>query len=578
MLPRQNKAAIEDGLARLLRVYEVRSLNLSTLGGCERGDGFGFENVSHSVKWCTGLVRLDLQLELESELGIQQLGHVLQECTALRELNLARNRYFDSDVKMLAKVLAGTPITSLDLRYNHIGQRGSEELGQFLATCRTLQELHLSHNSLGEQGVRCFAHALETSSSTLRTANLEHVDMGDGGAEAFAQVVAQLVAVEEINVKWNHIGEQGMTALAHALTSAKRLRMLNISDNQVGAAAALLGDVLQACPELSDLRMNSIDLRDAGAESIEAAWRPHARLTRLDMHSNKLDTRGIKSIARWLLRYGKLRVLYLSKNDSHEEPAWASLRVCLAQLTELQRLALRESSLRRSTMQTMALGVANLKALRCLSLDGTSATTTWTGWARGPWRRPCRAVPGSQTSTSRTTTSSRTGRLRSQRCSGGARRSCTCTLGTATCRRRGSHAWSRLQTHAPASCSIFDSWNNGNKSPQLLASTVCPRGILRHCTRAQTLAVMRVRSCIVRAWMLLPAWRQLLASNVCSRARAGILPSKFEDCAISVQKIERKSLPRLSASSWHLVFCPRAFCRPSSRIVLYWSKKSNERR
>lgn len=343
---------------------------MSTLGGCERGDGFGFENVSHAVKRCTGLVRLDLQLQLESELGVQHLGHVLQECTALRELNLAKNRYFDSDVKRLAKVLAGTPITSLDLRYNHIGQRGSEELGQFLVTCSTLQELHLSYNFLGEEGVRCFAHALETSSSTLRTANLEHVDMGDGGAEAFAQVVAQLVAVEEINVKWNNIGEQGMTALAHALTSAKRLRMLDISDNQVGAAAALLGDVLQACPELSDLRMNSIDLRDAGAESIEAAWRPHARLTRLDMHSNKLDTRGIKSIARWLLRYGKLRVLDLSKNDSHEELAWASLRDCLAQLTELQRLALRECSLRQSTMQTMALGVANLKALRCLSLDG----------------------------------------------------------------------------------------------------------------------------------------------------------------------------------------------------------------
>lgn len=380
VLPRQDKAAIEDGLARLLRVCEVRSLDLSTLGGYERGDGIGFESVSHAVKWCTKLARLNLQFQLESVLGFQHLCDVLHECTALRELNLAKNRSVDSDVKMLTTALAGAPITSLDVSHNHIRQRGSAELGQFLVTCSTLEELHLSHNWLGDQGVQSLTQALETSSSALRTVNLQHVDMGDDGAEAFARAVPQLAAVKEINVAWNGIAEKGMTALARGLTSAKRLQMLDISDNEVGPAAALLSDVLQACPELSDLRMNSIDLRDAGAESIEAAWGSHAQLTRLDMQSNKLGARGMKSIARWLPRYAKLRVLDLSKNDAHEEPAWAPLRDCLAQLTELQRLSLRECGLRRATMQTMLLGVANLKALRCLTLDGnflcTQSTTT----------------------------------------------------------------------------------------------------------------------------------------------------------------------------------------------------------
>jgi len=380
VLPRQDKAAIEDGLARLVRVCQVRSLNLSTLVGYERGDGVKFEHVSHAVKWCTGLVRLDLQLQLKSELGIQHLRDVLQECTALRELNLAKNHFFDSDVKMLTAALAGTPITSLDLGYNRIWQRGSEELGQFLATCSTLEELHLSHNLLGKKGVGSLVPALQTSSSTLRKVSLKNADMGDGGAKAFAQVLDKLKALEEIDVEWNHIEEEGMTALLNMLPYVKRLRILNISDNEVGPAVALLGDVLQACPELSDLRMNSIDLRDAGAESIEAAWRSHTQLTRLELRSNKLDMRGIKSIARSLLRYGKLRVLDLSKNDSHEEPAWASMRDCLAQLTELQHLALRECGLRKSTMQTMALGVANLKKLKCLRLDDnflcTESTTT----------------------------------------------------------------------------------------------------------------------------------------------------------------------------------------------------------
>jgi len=380
VLPRQDKAAIEDGLARLVRVCEVRSLNLSTLGRYERSDGVKFENVSHAVKRCTGLVRLDLQLQLKTPLAIQHLRDVLQECTALRELNLAKNCYFDIDVKKLTTALAGTPITSLDLRNNYIRQRGSEELGRFLVTCSTLEELHLSHNLLREEGVVYLTNALKTSSSKLRTVNLKHADMGDGGAEAFALVLPQLVAVEEIDVEWNHIGEQGMTALANMLKYVKSLQMLNISDNEVGPAVTLLGDVLQACPGLADLRMNSIDLRDAGAESMEASWISHAQLTRLDLRSNKLNKRGMQSIAHLLPRYAKLRVLDLSKNDPCEESAWASLRDCLAQLTELQHLALAECGLRKSTMQTMALAVANLKKLKCLTLDGnllcTESTTT----------------------------------------------------------------------------------------------------------------------------------------------------------------------------------------------------------
>ena len=351
-------------------MYEVRSLDFSMLTHHVRGDSVRFEDVSHAVKWCKGLQRINLDLKLNSRAGIEHLGAVLQECTALRELNLANNGYINSDAQLVATALAGAPITSLDLRYNMIGGNGAEELSKFLDTCSTLSELHLTKNWLGEQGVRSLARGLQTSSTTLTTVNLQRVNMQDDGATAFARILLKLVVVEHIDISSNDIREQGMTALAHGLASAKHLRVLNISDNKVGPAVAKLDEVLRACPELSDLCMNSIELTDAGAASMEAAWGGHEQLTCLRMRANELCAHGLASIARLLLRYGRLRDLDLSNNHSHEEHGWRSLCDCFAQLTALQRLALEECGLRQSTMLSIASGVIDFKALRCLRLDG----------------------------------------------------------------------------------------------------------------------------------------------------------------------------------------------------------------
>ncbi|XP_078058942.1 NACHT, LRR and PYD domains-containing protein 3-like [Mustelus asterias] len=115
--------------------------------------------LSHVIGLCDTIKHLDLgQCYIQCE-GLQRLGPVLHKC---QELSLRRNEVGDSGVKRLSAALRNPEckIRKLDLYGNALTDSCAEDLASALSTNRSLIDLNLGYNKLGDSGVKLLSVAL----------------------------------------------------------------------------------------------------------------------------------------------------------------------------------------------------------------------------------------------------------------------------------------------------------------------------------------------------------------------------------------------------------------------------------
>ncbi|XP_067835588.1 NACHT, LRR and PYD domains-containing protein 12-like, partial [Heptranchias perlo] len=115
--------------------------------------------LSHVIGLCDTIKYLDLQYcSIQCE-GLQRLGTALHKCQVLR---LERNKLRDSGVKPLSAALRNPDckIQELQLCGNDLTASCTEDLSSALSTNRSLTDLDLSKNKLGDSGVKRLSEAL----------------------------------------------------------------------------------------------------------------------------------------------------------------------------------------------------------------------------------------------------------------------------------------------------------------------------------------------------------------------------------------------------------------------------------
>ncbi|KAG7377558.1 NLR, CARD domain-containing protein 3 [Phytophthora pseudosyringae] len=195
----------------------------------------------------------------------------------------------------------GCLLTVLNLSKNELGRKGCEQIARFLATCRTLTFLDLSHTTLG------------------------------GDDEAFAPVAAAIEShpsLKRVNLSHNSIGERGGTLLGEMLTNpACVVRALDVSWNSIRRSGAVaLGVAMRTNTSLTTLHMSMNRCGDGGGEQLAAALACNTTLTQLDLSHNALTGASAVAFGFFLRQNQSLRVLDMKDNSLGQVGARALLR------------------------------------------------------------------------------------------------------------------------------------------------------------------------------------------------------------------------------------------------------------
>lgn len=92
--------------------------------------------------------------------GSSILSEGLYNNTILESLDLRNNHLSDIGVQFLSLAIIYSNIKTLNLESNEITSNGAEYLADMIKNSRTLVELYLSKNHLGDRGVELLANAL----------------------------------------------------------------------------------------------------------------------------------------------------------------------------------------------------------------------------------------------------------------------------------------------------------------------------------------------------------------------------------------------------------------------------------
>ncbi|XP_051888319.1 NACHT, LRR and PYD domains-containing protein 3-like isoform X2 [Pristis pectinata] len=187
--------------------------------------------LSHVIELCDTIKHLDLGgCHIQCE-GLQRLGPGLHKC---QELGLGENDLGDSGVKLVSAALRDPDckIQKLRLCKNRLTDSGAEGLVSVLRINRSLKELDLSGNELGDSGVKLVSAALRDPECKIHRLGLWDVGLTDSGVEDLVSALCSNRSLTELVLASNSLTDRSVPALRRLILTLPSLERITLWGNQ----------------------------------------------------------------------------------------------------------------------------------------------------------------------------------------------------------------------------------------------------------------------------------------------------------------------------------------------------------
>ncbi|XP_072892945.1 NACHT, LRR and PYD domains-containing protein 3-like [Hemitrygon akajei] len=241
---RQSENRSEAGKRRLLNTLhhlfesQNRALAQDTLGSVKKLSFSGMTLtpidcavLSHAIGFCDTIKHLDLEsCHIQCE-GIQRLGPGLHKCQVL---GLGWNKLGDSGVKLVSAALRNPEckIQKLWLKHVRLTGSGAVDLVSALNTNRSLTELDLSYNELGDSGVKLVSAALRKPECKIQKLRLRDVGLTDSGAEDLVSALSTNPSLTGLNLGANSLTDRSVPALRLLILTLPGLEWIRLRFNR----------------------------------------------------------------------------------------------------------------------------------------------------------------------------------------------------------------------------------------------------------------------------------------------------------------------------------------------------------
>lgn len=246
---------------------------------------------------------------------------------AKQDVSLASAELCDKCARFVARMVAGRPVTALDLSNNRIQDAGVRALAQAVRLNPGLTQLNLLRNDFTDDAARALVLACELEGSHVVT--LCGISAAEG--EAASARVDRLSATDLHLVAYDVTSNPTLTSLdlsggrlvagstgvlAAALDAADGLTELHLNENGLGdEGTAALAGAMASHESLQVLHANGCDMGDEGAKAIAQAMAGSLPIRELGLSSNRIGDKGAQAIAAALVQVPSLEELYLSANN-----------------------------------------------------------------------------------------------------------------------------------------------------------------------------------------------------------------------------------------------------------------------
>ncbi|KAI9016709.1 kinase-like domain-containing protein [Hyaloraphidium curvatum] len=189
------------------------------------------------------------------------------------------------------------------------------------ASARSLTQLDLHNNSIGDEGAIAIADALKTN-STLEYLWLGNA-VGDAGTGAFAELLKAKSTGLKVLVLWGPFTDNSVRALANALKNNTKLTALGLRSQSVRCdGARAFAEMLAVNSTLTTLDLQNSSIGDDGARALLAGLELSPSITQVVLTNNPVSDTLKADIAKLASDSGrKARALAAREEAARKEAA-----------------------------------------------------------------------------------------------------------------------------------------------------------------------------------------------------------------------------------------------------------------
>jgi len=310
--PFKNVCGEQGALAASAAIRSNTILSTLSLAG-NRMSSRHLEIFSKGLAENLQLTNLDLSDNEFGDKGVCALSSAL-ETLALTQLRLSRTRMGDDGAKALALALSSCrpPIATLHVSGNHIAREGAAAFASVMSLKNTvLSTLKLDHNRIGGEGMKAMVEKMMFHTTvikdkygrpmdavvhyprTLTDLNLRSNDLGDVGAKAVADLIQDNSILTRLDISHNKIANPGMLLLGQKMSMNSSLRALSLSCNSFSneGVADFVSNVQRSehrAIHITDLDFSGNLLTEGAGSSLYTLVHASTSLTHLNMASTFL--------------------------------------------------------------------------------------------------------------------------------------------------------------------------------------------------------------------------------------------------------------------------------------------------
>jgi len=246
--------------------------------------------LARSLERINGLYQLDVRFSSMGNDGAMYLASALKTNFSLRVLGLYRNL-----------------LTS----------RGAKMLSRGLMRNRTLMELDVGLNEIGDQGCCAIASALSTAGCSLRRLKIKSNNIGDSGMTSLFKALRRNFKLSYLDVSDNTISDCSLSVLAEVLVVNRTLRELVANSCQIsGRGCGILARPLKANNVLKSIALNeNAGVGDVGLELIADGLRYNRTVEELCLDSCGVTSRGLMHLLDVIKSNKSFRTVTLCNNN-----------------------------------------------------------------------------------------------------------------------------------------------------------------------------------------------------------------------------------------------------------------------
>jgi len=322
---------------------------------------------------------LNLKYNQLGDQGVEQLSLCLQSNNVLKHLDISYNNITDNGAKSIGLMLQkNSTLQNLFLGNNCIGPIGMESIAEGLKNVHIdLNLLSLESNKLGEDGAQHLAESIQIN-QTLKVLDISNCNIGPAGAYAISQAMNINPIMTNLNLECNKIVRSPLSKpIICSIFECESLKVLNIRCNSLGPEGTLaIGEGLQRNETLQELDISRTDCIGNSAIQIACSLQANKSLQVLNICDNKIGTAGSEELASSLIQNVTLKCLKMDRTSSSAEN-FEFFTQMVPFFPVLQTLHLCDSSIPSSLILSMCKEIKNSRhsILRELKIHHYDAIT-----------------------------------------------------------------------------------------------------------------------------------------------------------------------------------------------------------